>query len=356
MDFQRRLHECFTSPRPSLDLLRELLATEDSHQLEQLFAFANDVRKHEVGDGIFLRGIIEFSSHCRNRCAYCGLNSDNKTLARYRLSHEELLAAVDHVVDNRIRTIVLQSGEEDDLDPDWLATAIRNIKAKHDIAITLSVGERSRHEYNLWRQAGADRYLLKIETSDPRLYEALHSGMDWHRRDECAGHLKGLGYQVGSGVIVGLPGQTSETLAGDLLYFSERQFDMIGIGPFIPHCETVLKNDRPGTVLATLKMVALTRIITKNAHLPATTALGSIEGGDHRIKALKAGANVLMPNFTPQPYRKMYEIYPNKRCIDEPVGACGFCMEGMANSIGRFIDYAKGDAWRLPLSQLGPWL
>ncbi len=205
------------------------------------------------------------------------------------------------------------------------------------------MGERSRDDYHLWRQAGADRYLLKVETSDAAFYDSMHPGMSFAQRLGCLNILRELGYQVGCGNIIGLPGQTLKTIAQDILFFKQENFDMLGIGPFIPHQESEFRTRLRGQALLTLKTIALSRIATRNAHIPATTALGSLEQ-DYRSQGLKCGANVLMPNFTPQPYRALYEIYPGKRCVDEPVGACGFCMEGLAKGIGRFIDYAKGDS------------
>jgi biotin synthase len=170
--------------------------------------------------------------------------------------------------------------------------------------------------------------------------------MSFARRVECLDILRKLGYQVGSGNIIGLPGQSLATIAGDILFFKQGNFDMIGIGPFIPHQATQFAGQAKGQALLTLKTIALTRMVTRNAHIPATTALGSLEQ-DYRSQGLKCGANVLMPNFTPQPYRKLYEIYPGKKCVEEPVGGCNFCMDGMAKDINRFIDYAKGDSLKL---------
>ena len=198
----------------------------------------------------------------------------------------------------------------------------------------------------MWRKSGADRYLLKIETSDKKLYEPLHPGMSYDNRVQCLENLRSLGYEVGSGNIIGLRGQETSSIAEDIVYFAKNKFEMIGIGPFIPHHNTELCGIKPGDVQMTLKAVALTRIVTKYTNIPATSALGSIEIMDNRIEGLKAGANVLMPNFTPQPYRKLYEIYPNKKCIDEPVGSCAFCMESMAKGINRHIDYSRGDPLR----------
>ena len=340
-----KLEKVFSAPTPELNDLEFILAREKPQELEDIFNFSDRIRKQFMGDGIILRGLIEFSNHCRNSCFYCGLNKNNKTLERFRLSKEEILSCCEKLDSCKIKTVVLQSGEEDDLDPLWLKSVIEAIKAEFEIAITLSVGERTKEEYGIWKNAGADRYLLKIETSNKELYDSLHSGMSFENRLRCLRDLRELGYQVGCGNMIGLKGQTLKTLAQDILFFKENNFDMIGIGPFIPHPQTRLASQKKGEVELTLKVLALTRIVTKNAHLPATTALGSLEE-DFRIRGLKAGANVLMPNFTPLKYKKLYEIYPNKRCISEPAGACSSCMEELARSVGRYIDYSRGDSYK----------
>jgi biotin synthase len=340
------LDEVCASDSPSLVDLETLLSVEDEKQTGRILGFADAVRKRYMGDGILLRGLVEFSNHCRNTCAYCGLNRNNKKLQRYSLSMDELLESAAIIAAQRIKTIVLQSGEDDDLDANWLADAVTRIKARHDMAVTLCVGERSTDDYRLWRGAGADRYLLKIETSDPRLYRSLHPQMSFENRVRCLEDLRALGYQVGSGCLVGLKGQTLVSLAGDIRFFSEHNFEMIGIGAFIPHGMTELHDQPVGNVPLTLKVLALTRIVVKDAHLPATTALGSIGQGDGRIAALQAGANVLMPNFTPLPYRRLYDIYPGKRCVTEAPGSCGSCMDVMAHAIGRTIDFGRGDSPR----------
>ncbi len=311
-----------------------------------LFARADGIRRACFGDGILLRAIVEFSSRCSRDCAYCGLRKAHRQLKRYRMSPAEILASVLEAAACGIKTVVLQSGEDDALDPLWLAAVIRAVKSAADMAVTLSVGEKPREAYALWREAGADRYLLKIETTNPALYRRLHPDMDFNRRLECLRVLRDLGYQVGSGSIVGLPGQTLEDLAQDILFFKRYDFDMIGIGPFIAHPGTPLGSEGDGDIDAVLRVLAITRILVKNAHMPATTAVGSLEE-DHRLAALKAGANVLMPNFTPQPYRQAYEIYPHKRCLTETSGACVPCMETMAAAIGRCVNYSRGDSLKI---------
>ncbi|HET6452574.1 MAG TPA: [FeFe] hydrogenase H-cluster radical SAM maturase HydE [Spirochaetia bacterium] len=338
---------------PDTGALEDLLGRHEPSEVAEILETADRVRHQYMGDGVLLRGIVEFSSFCANTCFYCGLHGGNGALERYRMNGAEILEAVDHVARQGIRTVVLQSGEDALIDTDWLAGLVRQIRGRHDMAVTLSVGERPREDFARWREAGADRYLLKIESSDPDLYASLHERRALESRLRCVRDLFDLGYQVGSGVMVGVPGQTGRHLAQDIRYFAQNDFDMIGIGPFIPHPQTRLAGRTPGTVEMTLKTVALTRICTRTAHLPATTALGSL-GKDYRADGLKAGANVLMPNFTPVRYKKLYEIYPGKRCISEPAGACAFCMEGMVAGIGRSIDYSRGDSLKGRFSMSRP--
>jgi len=337
------LERIYAAERPEVADVEAILRIEDPEELSLLFDFADRIRREFVGDGVLLRGLIEFSNICRNTCPYCGLNRGNRRLQRYRLTKDEILAAAEQVRAAGIKTVVLQSGEEDNLDADWLREIVVEIKSSLGTAVTLCVGERRREEYQLWKEAGADRYLLKIETSDPGLYEGLHTGMSFENRRRCLQNLAELGYQTGSGDIVGLKGQTLRHLAGDIQFFKEGSFDMISVSPFIPHPQTPLADEPAGDLRMTLKMTALARIVSRNAHIPATTAIGSLHGRDERPKALAAGANVLMPNFTPVPYRRHYEIYPDKRCIGEEVKACPACLEQMVAGIGRWVDYARGD-------------
>jgi biotin synthase len=337
------LNRIYLSVLPALEDLEQVLSLEEPKELEVLFNFADRVRKDFCGDGILLRGIIEFSSFCDKGCFYCGLNKNNHKLTRYRMSREELFKSIEHLVSCNIKTVVLQSGEDPALDALWLADIISQVKSRFDLAITLAVGERSLADLRLWRQAGSDRYLLKMETSDEALYTLMHPQMSFAQRRHCLDILRELGYQVGSGNIIGLPGQSLKILAQDILFFKQANFDMIGIGPFISHPDTPFAGQPQGQALLTLKTIALTRIVTQNAHIPATTALGSLDQ-DYRRQGLKCGANILMPNFTPQPYRKLYQIYPGKKCIEEPVGTCNFCMDGLVKGIDRFIDYGKGDS------------
>jgi biotin synthase len=335
------LTRVYNSKRPTVADLELLLSLATEPETRILYAYADRVRKKFAGNGILLRGIIEFDNNCRNNCLYCGLNRKNKHIKRYRLTQSQVLDSVARMAAQGIKTVVLQSGEASDLDAEWLAIVIREIKQRHHLAVTLSVGEQDLKTYRLWREAGADRYLLKIETTDREIYQAMHPEMDYDRRVTCLRNLKKLGYQVGSGIIIGLRGQTRSSIARDILFFQRHGFDMIGIGPFIPHYQTRLAKDKKGEALLTLNALALTRIVTRFSHLPATTALGSMEQ-DYRREGLQAGANVLMPNFTPQPYRRYYELYPGKRCVNEAVGACVPCLAGLVASIKRHLDFSYG--------------
>jgi biotin synthase len=336
----KRIHAADMPERADIE---DVLRTDDPRALDLLFDFADGVRRRFVGQGVLLRGLIEFSNVCRNTCRYCGLNRHNHHLQRYRLTDEEILAAAGNVRRAGIKTIVLQSGEEDGLDADRLAGVIERIKQSFDVAVTLCLGERSRAEYEIWRRAGADRYLLKIETADTGLYGELHPGMSFENRVRCLRNLVELGYQTGSGNLVGLKGQTLASLAGDIQFFKRWDFDMVSVSPFLPHPQTPLATEPAGDLTTALKMTALARLVSPRAHIPASTAFGSLHGRDERPRALAAGANVLMPNFTPAPYRRYYEIYPNKRCVSEDGTVCAGCMEQMAAALGRRVDYSRGD-------------
>ena len=320
----------------------DYLQTTNEQKIKELFTLADRTRREYCGDGVYLRGIVEFSSICQGTCAYCGLNKNNQKLPRYQMPAEKIYEAAGSIQQAGIKTIVLQSGEDQGLQPEWLAEIIQEIKKRYDLSITLSVGEKNSSTYKLWSEAGADRYLLKIETTNSKLYAKLHPGMSLENRLRCLEDLQNIGYQTGTGIIVGLPEQTPEILAEDVLFFRDKNFDMIGIGPLIPHQATKLKDLPKGSVDLTLRCVALTRILTKNAHLPATTSLGSMDK-DYRLDGLKAGANVLMPNFTPAQYKGSYEIYPGKRCLDEPTGQFVLGAESL-ESIGRYADFDRGDS------------
>jgi len=332
-----------------------LLSCEEEQVVREIFALADRKRREYVGDAVHLRGLIEFSNICRKNCLYCGLRRDNRSLKRYRMSVEEIYAVGEKIARLGVKTVVLQSGEDPWYDARTIAHLIRRLK-KLDLAVTLSIGEREREEYALWREAGADRYLLKQETFDRELFRRLHPDDDYDRRLACQSILRELGYQVGSGNMVGLPGQSLESLARDIKNFQKWDFDMIGIGPFIPHPDTPLGSyqiDQKKQFLLTLKTLAITRILTRTALLPATTALGTLVPGG-REKALQCGGNVLMPNLTPSCYREHYTIYPGKICLTEEWGTCLPCMKGMVEQLGRTVATDYGHRKKTGLPDGGP--
>jgi len=313
----------------------------EGEPVQRLFDAADRVRRAFMGDDVHLRGIIEFSNYCERACHYCGLRRPNAGLPRYRLDVDEIVAIAGAAVPLGYRTVVLQSGEDAYYTQDLMATLIARLKGELGVAVTLSVGERSFEEYRCWKEAGADRYLLKHETADPRLYATLHPDMKYSDRRRCLDHLRELGYQVGSGCMVGLPGQTVEALAEDVLLLAELDVEMAGIGPFIPHPRTPLGKSPGGTVDLTLKMIAIIRLLMPRVFLPATTALGTIDPHG-REKALQAGANVVMPNITPNRYRRMYELYPNKICLDDHPAHCRRCIGRIIASLGRTVAAGPG--------------
>lgn len=291
--------------------LAQLVAAE-GERAEQLRAEADALRARTVGDEVHLRGIIEFSSHCACHCEYCGLRADNAALPRYRMSAEEIVTAAEEAARLGLGTVVLQSGEDAWFTAERLAEIIAQIKSRAPLAVTLSVGEREAWEYALWRDSGADRYLLKHETADADMYRRLHPGASLERRLRCLETLAELGYQVGSGCIVGLPGQCAENLADDLLLLSRLNVHMLGIGLLIPHPQTPLGDMPLGSAEVNLNMIALARLLIPDVMAAATTALETAMPGG-RLAALRAGANVIMPNVTPRKYASFYEIYPGKR-------------------------------------------
>lgn len=319
----------------------DLLEEKDEARLRILMLRADAVRRRFLGDAIHLRGLIEFSNHCRRDCLYCGLRRSNKNLVRYRMAPREIFAQATEAAKLGFRTVVLQSGEDPAYTIRALCSLVRGIKSGLSLAVTLCVGERTREDFLRLKKAGVDRYLLRFETSDPRLFRILKPDADYERRFRCLEWLKAIGFQVGSGNIVGLPGQTMESLAEDILKFREMRLDMVGIGPFIAHPDTPLQGSRNGSLDLVLRVVALTRIMTRTTHMPATTATGTIDR-EGRQKALQCGANVLMPNLTPVRYRRHYMIYPDKVGVGEVPAMCRSRAESMAHSLGRTVGLDEG--------------
>lgn len=315
----------------SESIIERWLRETDPLELDHLWEAADKTRRKFVGNEVHLRGLIEISNYCIRNCDYCGLRASNKKVERYRLSKDEILGAVEEAVNLGYGTIVMQAGEDPGIRVDWLADIIESIKEISNVAITLSLGERDESEWRQWYTAGADRYLLRFETSDKELYERIHPSGNNPRphRLEQLKTLKQIGYETGSGVMVGIPGQSFQSLAHDISLFRELDLDMIGIGPFIPCPGTPLAENPIAYALAggsdqvrnddlsTLKALALTRLVRPDANIPSTTALGTINPDKGRELGLKRGANIVMPNFTPMPYRKMYAIYPDKASLSE---------------------------------------
>lgn len=301
------------------DLTKEtivaLLKSETKEELALLFDAADRMRKEIIGDQVEIRAAIEFSNICRKHCDYCGISGNVQGLRRYRMTEDEIMEAVHGIHALGIKTVILQSGEDEAYTPEVLESLIRRIKRETKMGITLSIGERSREVYQRLKEAGANNFLLKIETTNPKLFQQLHPDDDFEHRKQCAQWLKELGYVMASGNMVGLPGQSLEDLASDILYFKEMGIHMIGIGPFLPAKGTPLANYPPGDVLLTLKTLAVTRLVCKNVYLPATTALATADP-EGQVKALKAGANSLMLISTPLKYREGYQLYSNKTMID----------------------------------------
>lgn len=289
---------------------KEIIEILQDENNKEIFSLADKVRQENVGDEVHLRGLIEFSNICKQNCMYCGLQSKNKNIHRYRMSEDEIFSCAQNAVDLGYKTVVLQSGEDDFYTTEKLSKLIERIKTL-DVAVTLGIGERSFEDYQSLKNAGANRFLLRIETTDKQLYEKLHPNMSYENRVRCLKNLKELGYEVGSGCLVGLPNQTVESLADDILFFKEIGADMVGIGPFISHPCTPLKDLQNGSFNLALKVMAITRIMLPNINIPATTAMETLHTNG-RIIALQSGANVVMPNVTDLMYRQNYQIYPEK--------------------------------------------
>ncbi len=319
------------------DFDRQKLIDNLSRPEEDLEKMADLARKRVCGPDVIIRGIINFSSYCCRGCLYCGLRQTNN-LKRYRLNKAQVLNTVGKIVRAGISTVVLQSGDDLECGGQELCGMVETIKSFFpDIAVTLSLGERSKTDYKALRACGADRYLLKFETMNPRLYRYLHPGRDLDGRLRHLRLLRELGFQVGTGNMTGLPGQTVEDLADDLLFLQEFAPEMTAIGPFIPQPDTPLKDSCCGSLKTTLTMISLARLLVPFSHIPATTALASLNQDGQRL-ALMAGANVIMPDFTPIAYSSEYKIYPKTSTIDLAVAL------KTIQAAGRVPGYGRGDA------------
>ena len=303
------------------------------------------IREQYYGKKVFTRGLIEYTNYCRNDCYYCGIRKSNQNATRYRLTEDEIMACCENGYELDFRTFVLQGGEDAYYTDDKMVNIIRRIKEAYpDCALTLSIGEKSFESYKRFREAGADRYLLRHETANEQHYRKLHpEKMSLANRKNCLYDLKKLGYQVGAGFMVGSPYQTAETLAEDLMFLKELNPEMVGIGPFIPHHDTMFAEEPAGSVELTLYLLAVIRILLPKVLLPATTALGTMDPRG-RDKGLQAGANVVMPNLSPVKNRKLYELYDNKICTGEEAAECRGCMGRRVASVGYELVTERGDA------------
>lgn len=314
----------------------ELKILIESDEFNEPLAEAADIRRREnYGDKVYIRGLIEFTNYCRNNCYYCGIRRDNKKAERYRLTKDEILLCCDEGYRLGFRTFVMQGGEDPYYTDEMICDIVSKIKSRYpDCAVTLSIGEKPRESYQAFFDAGADRYLLRHETADPEHYGKLHpEAMSLENRKECLFDLKEIGYQVGSGFMVGSPYQTTENLISDLRFLQKLQPDMIGIGPYITHADTPFAEFKSGDVMLTLRLVSILRLMFPYALIPSTTALGTVHPQGREL-GLKAGANVVMPNLSPVSVRKLYSLYENKICTGEEAAQCRGCLERRVESAG----------------------
>lgn len=321
-----------------------LIENRSDKLAEYVFEKARRIRHRIYGKDVYIRGLIEFTNYCGNDCLYCGIRRSNKNADRYRLTKEDILECCETGHSLGFRTFVLQGGEDGFYTDDMLVDIIKTVKKIYpDCALTLSIGEKSRESYEKYFDAGADRYLLRHETADSCHYSKLHpTSLSLENRKRCLYDLKEIGYQTGSGFMVGSPFQTAECLAEDMIFLHELQPHMVGIGPFIPHHDTPFADEKQGTLELTLFMLGLLRLMLPNVLLPATTALGTIDPNGREMGIL-AGANVVMPNLSPKGVRKKYLLYDNKICTGDEAAECRQCLERRMNKIGYCIAVSRGD-------------
>ena len=323
---------------------RALIELCDDLTLDYLRQEAVRTARGRFGFGIFVRGLIEISSFCRNNCYYCGLRRNNPSAERYRLTHEQIMECCEQGYNAGFRTFVMQGGEDGQLTDEWLENIITDIRHTYpDTAITLSLGERSRESYERLFAAGANRYLLRHEAADKELYNSLHpTEMSYENRITCIENLKAIGYQTGMGMMIGVKGQSIDSLVQDLQLLERLQPQMIGIGPFIPHHDTPLGENPAGDLRLTLLMLAIVRIMFPDALIPSTTALATLSSEGRKMGIL-SGANVVMPNLTPLSERRKYAIYENKASSGSEAVEGLQALERELNEIGYHIDYSRGD-------------
>lgn len=342
MDFTQALDK-LKNGQVEAAVIKQLMIA-DKQQAEVLFSEAYRVRQQVFGNKVYLRGLIEFSNYCSNLCAYCGINASVSSQVRYRLTLDEIMECADTAHSFGYQTLVLQGGEDPYFTCDKFTQIITAIKSKYpNMALTLSLGVHKRSAYKAWFDAGADRYLMRFESSDAELFAKIRPATNLPQRLAALEELRQIGYQVGTGNMVGMPGQTPDTLVNDILLLYKLRPDMIGIGPFIPHPATPLAAEPHGDVFLTLKELAVLRIIMPYVNLPATTALGTLEPGG-QLKALACGANVIMPNVSPAKLRKLYAIYPDKAGSQEDSAATHARVLNTVAKAGLEVDFGRGDS------------
>ncbi len=343
----------------SHESIEHWLRETDEVRLESLWAAADEARHRFVGDAVHLRGLIEVSNYCVRGCTYCGIRAANRRVERYRVSADVVLGCAHKAVEFGYGTLVMQAGEDYGIEREWMADVLRRIRSETAVsAITLSLGERPDEDLVAWREAGADRYLLRFETSDDALYRYIHPDLPGRVSDRMAilRRLQELGYEAGTGIMVGIPGQTHASIAADIELFRGMDMDMIGIGPYLPHPATPLGQEferrqgeddwppdqAPNSELMTCKVLALTRLARPDSNLPATTALSLVDKAAGRAHGLQRGANVVMPNLTPPEERERYEIYPEKAAVHETAEAINESIMRLLSSLGRTVGAGAG--------------
>jgi biotin synthase len=339
------MRRLLSQPEFSRDDIITLLSLTHPADNAALLRRADEVRRETMGDEVHIRGIIEIANVCACDCSYCGLRASNAAVERYRIPAAEILGRVRTLAGLPLRTVVLQSGEARVYDPGELAALLRDIKRECETAVTISFGQHDEASYRMWLEAGADRYLLKHETANPFLFKRLKPDSNYQERLLALTTLRRIGYQIGTGNMVGLPGQSLGDIADDILLCRQLEADMCTFGPFIPSPGTPLADTRPGSVELSLRVLAVARLVLPQAHIPANTALGTLDP-DARRRALQSGCNVIMPNFTPLEYRRRYTIYPKqlperddaRRTYDDTVA--------MIRSLGRSVGAGRGDSLR----------
>lgn len=336
-----RLHKEHTLTRGEfITLIKE----RDEENTSYLASLAREEAVKIYGNGVFPRGLVEFTNYCKNNCYYCGIQGSNQHATRYRLSKDEILSACENGYQLGYRSFVLQGGEDPHYSDDVMVPIVSEIRKRYqDCAITLSLGERSKESYQKLYDAGADRYLLRHEAATPELYQKLHpESLSLENRIQCLWNLKEIGYAVGTGFMVGAPYQTVENLVDDLLFIQKLDPQMVGIGPFVPHHDTKFKDYPSGTVELTTYLTSILRLMNPHLLLPATTALGTIDPRG-REKGILAGANVVMPNLSPVAVRKDYSLYDNKICTGEEAAECAGCLGRRLASIDYELVFTRGD-------------